>query len=88
MKCPSLPAWRFQSVVRAGGLRRNMADRKSFLLRIDSRVLDAVRGWADDELRSLNGQIEFVLREAVLKEGRMKKTDKEGDGASESTEEK
>ena len=39
-----------------------MADRKPFLLRIDPAVLQALQVWADDELRSLNGQIEFVLR--------------------------
>ena len=45
-----------------------MADRKPFLLRIDRDILDAVQRWADDDLRSLNGQIEFLLRR-VLKEG-------------------
>ena len=44
-----------------------MADRKAFLLRIDREVLEAVQRWADDDLRSLNGQIEFLLRR-VLKE--------------------
>ena len=38
-----------------------MAERKPFLLRIDSAVLDAVQRWANDDLRSLNAQIEFVL---------------------------
>ena len=38
-----------------------MADRKPFLLRIDTEVLDAVQRWANDDLRSLNGQIEFLL---------------------------
>ena len=47
-----------------------MADRKSFLLRIDRATLDAVQRWADDELRSLNGQIEFLLRRALLDSGR------------------
>lgn len=47
-----------------------MADRKSFLLRIDRATLDAVQRWADDELRSLNGQIEFILRKALLESGR------------------
>ena len=42
-----------------------MADRKPFLVRIDRDVLDAVQRWADDELRSLNGQIEFLLRKAL-----------------------
>ena len=47
-----------------------MADRKPFLLRIDRTILDAVQRWADDELRSLNGQIEFILRRALLDSGR------------------
>ena len=42
-----------------------MPDRKPFLLRIDRDVLDAVQRWADDDLRSLNGQIEFLLRKAL-----------------------
>ena len=49
-----------------------MAERKSFLLRVDGDVLEAVRCWADDELRSLNGQIEFVLRQALRERGRLK----------------
>ena len=48
-----------------------MADRKSFLLRIDPEVLDAVQRWANDDLRSLNGQIEFVLRKILKQEGRL-----------------
>lgn len=43
--------------------------RKAFLLRIDPAVLDAVQRWADEDLRSLNGQIEYLLRQAVLKRG-------------------
>jgi hypothetical protein len=42
-----------------------MAERKSFLLRVDPALLDAVQRWANDDLRSLNGQIEFVLRRAL-----------------------
>ncbi|HUF46658.1 MAG TPA: hypothetical protein VMM93_02520 [Vicinamibacterales bacterium] len=42
-----------------------MGDRKPFLLRIDRDVLDALQRWANDDLRSLNGQIEFVLRRAL-----------------------
>ncbi|HNY39207.1 MAG TPA: hypothetical protein PKJ41_02380 [Bryobacteraceae bacterium] len=49
-----------------------MAERKSFLLRIDGKVLDALRKWADDDLRSLNGQIEFVLRTTLKERGRLK----------------
>ena len=47
-----------------------MADRKPFLLRIDRAVLDALQRWADDDLRSLNGQIEFLLRRALKEAGR------------------
>ena len=47
-----------------------MADRKPFLLRIDRETLDAVQRWADDDLRSLNGQIEFLLRRALKDAGR------------------
>ena len=55
---------------RAGPGRPVMADRKPFLLRIDRDVLDALQRWADDDLRSLNGQIEFVLRKALKQSGR------------------
>jgi hypothetical protein len=48
-----------------------VAERKAFLLRIDPAVLEALQRWADDELRSLNGQIEFVLRRALQGEGRL-----------------
>jgi hypothetical protein len=47
-----------------------VAERKPFLLRIDREVLDAVQRWADDDLRSLNGQIEFLLRRALNDGGR------------------
>jgi hypothetical protein len=42
-----------------------VADRKPFLLRIDREILEAVQRWANDDLRSLNGQIEFILRNAL-----------------------
>ena len=47
-----------------------MAERKAFLLRIDPAVLDALQRWASEDLRSLNSQIEFVLRRALQREGR------------------
>ena len=47
-----------------------MAERKPFLLRIDRTVFDAMQRWANDDLRSLNGQIEFVLRDALKRAGR------------------
>jgi len=49
-----------------------VAKRDSFLIRIDPEVLDGLRRWADDELRSVNGQIEFVLRRALRDAGRLK----------------
>jgi hypothetical protein len=49
-----------------------VAERKAFLLRIDRDVLDALQRWADDDLRSLNGQIEFVLRRTLQESGRLK----------------
>ena len=50
-----------------------MADRKAFLLRIDPAVLDALQRWANDDLRSLNAQIEFLLRRALQDAARSKK---------------
>jgi hypothetical protein len=50
-----------------------VAERKSFLLRVDRELLDAVQRWANDDLRSLNGQIEFVLRQALRDAGRLPK---------------
>ena len=48
-----------------------MAERKPFLLRIDPALFDAMSRWAADELRSVNGQIEFVLRRALQDAGRL-----------------
>lgn len=44
-----------------------MAERKPFLLRIDPALWSEIEAWAQDELRSVNGQIEYLLRQAVLK---------------------
>ncbi|MEM7502172.1 MAG: Arc family DNA binding domain-containing protein [Pseudomonadota bacterium] len=54
-----------------------MPARKAFALRIDERTLAAMHKWANDDLRSLNAQIEFVLREALRKQGRLPKKDAE-----------
>lgn len=43
-----------------------MAERKAFLLRVDPKLLEQVQRWADDDLRSLNAQIEFLLRKALI----------------------
>lgn len=50
-----------------------MAERRSFLLRVDPALLDAVQRWANDDLRSLNAQIEFLLRRALQESGRLRK---------------
>lgn len=46
--------------------------KKSFPLRINEQIIAAMQRWADDDLRSLNAQIEFVLRDALVKSGRVK----------------
>jgi hypothetical protein len=64
--------------------------RKAFLLRIDPAVLAAVQRWAEDDLRSLNGQIEYLLRQALARrgvklpdeKGGREPTETEGDGSS------
>ena len=50
-----------------------MAERKPFLLRVDPAVLDALERWAADDLRSVNAQIEYVLRDALARAGRAPK---------------
>jgi hypothetical protein len=49
-----------------------VAEKKAYLLRIDPEVLDALQRWAADDLRSLNGQLEFLLRQALRQTGRLK----------------
>jgi hypothetical protein len=49
-----------------------MAEKKKFLLRIDDKIYASLEKWAADELRSINAQIEFLLKEAVKKAGRIK----------------
>jgi hypothetical protein len=50
-----------------------MAPRKAFLLRIDPQLWDVIEKWAADELRSVNGQIEYILARAVKEAGRERK---------------
>lgn len=62
--------------------------RESFLLRTDPKVLDALRRWAEDDLRSVNGQLDYLLRKALRDAKRLKpttdskKTNTEPDDAS------
>lgn len=48
-----------------------MSEKKAYPLRINAEVLAAAQRWADDELRSLNAQIEYLLRDALRKSGRL-----------------
>ncbi len=54
-----------------------MTEKKAYPLRINAAVLDAMQRWSDDELRSLNAQIEYILRDALRKAGKLndEKTD-------------
>ena len=58
-------------------LRKNndsaMAKNKNFVLRLDEEMMNAIEAWAADEFRSTNGQIQYILSEALKKSGRMKK---------------
>jgi hypothetical protein len=51
-----------------------VAEKKPFLLRVDRQLLEQVQRWANDDLRSLNGQIEFLLRDALKRAGRAAKS--------------
>jgi hypothetical protein len=55
-----------------------VAERKPFLLRMDPRVLEALQRWADDDLRSLNGEIEYLLRRALHDAGRAPRGEADG----------
>ncbi|HUI73164.1 MAG TPA: hypothetical protein VL354_21770 [Spirochaetia bacterium] len=57
-----------------------MADKKSFLLRIAPEIYDALAVWAAEELRSINGQVEFLLREALMEAGRLGSVPRERKG--------
>ena len=58
------------------------AERKPFLLRMDPELFASLQKWADDELRSLNGQIEFLLRRALQEAGRAPRAGKRPPGKS------
>jgi hypothetical protein len=64
-----------------------VAKRKEFLVRLDPRVHDALRRWSDEDLRSLNAQVEFLLRRALERAGRLPRT-QEAQEAREEKEEK
>lgn len=53
-------------------IREKTVSKKAYPLRINEQVLAALQRWADDDLRSLNAQIEYILRDALVKSGRVK----------------
>lgn len=53
-----------------------MADKKAFVLRINPEILQDLQKWADDEFRSVNGQIEYLLQKALIENNRCKTKDK------------
>jgi hypothetical protein len=61
-----------------------MANKKSFVLRIDPQISSALERWSEDEFRSMNGQIEYILFQALKKAGRLppKKKYYESEGAN------
>ena len=57
-----------------------MADKKTFVLRLSPEMYESIERWAGDEFRSVNGQIEFLLQDALTKTGRNKPAKKKTDG--------
>jgi hypothetical protein len=57
-----------------------MSEKKKFLLRLDGDIYASLEKWAADDLRSVNAQIEFLLKDAVRKAGRLKAADESNSG--------
>ncbi len=53
--------------------KENNTNNKTFLLRVDTETMEAVEKWAADEFRSVNGQLQWIIAEALKKSGRKKK---------------
>lgn len=58
---------------------------KSFVLRVDAATMDAIEKWAADEFRSTNGQLQWIINEALRKSGRLKKNNKKSKEEKEET---
>ncbi len=56
---------------------------KSFVLRVDAKTMDAIEAWAEDEFRSTNGQLQWIIAEALRKSGRLKKKKNKEEGEDE-----
>ena len=52
------------------------AENKSFVLRVDAATMDALERWAEDEFRSINGQLQWIIADALRRSGRLKKSKK------------
>ena len=52
------------------------AENKSFVLRVDGETMEALERWADDEFRSINGQLQWIIADALRRSGRVKKSKK------------
>lgn len=59
--------------------------KKAFALRLDEAMLSALQRWADDEFRSINGQIEYLLHDALRKNGRLPVAKQPADGSQDDT---
>mgnify|MGYP000033223897 FL=1 len=57
---------------------------KSFVLRVDAATMEAIEKWAADEFRSTNGQLQWIINEALRKSGRLKKSNRKKDEGEES----
>ncbi len=63
------------------------SENKSFILRVDAATMDALEKWAEDEFRSTNGQLQWIIADALRRSGRLKKTKKGAEGVSEAASE-
>lgn len=54
---------------------------KSFILRVDSDTMDALEKWADDEFRSINGLLQWIIADALKRSGRLRKVERTGNDA-------
>ena len=57
------------------------AENKSFVLRVDAETMEALERWADDEFRSINGQLQWIIADALRRSGRLKKSKKKANEA-------
>jgi hypothetical protein len=64
-----------------------MAPRKGFPLRLEPAIYDALQRWADSEMRSMNAQIEFLVRQALRQSGRLPRVEEAGEGDDRRTQE-